>query len=123
MGKMKDKSIEELYNLEGAGRAELEEFSNARRDREMTLWAAQLEAWPESVRLPIQDVFRWCDKGPTMENKKMRWASVSLALQEDCVVFYRTKKEGGYMGYRYGTNGSEYVSGFNCLEGGCDEAE
>ena len=79
------------------------------------LWAAQLAEWPDSIRLSIHQVYSWCDEGPTVENKKNRWALVALALQWPAAVFYRTSPT-GYRGFRYGVLGHEYMSGFTALE-------
>lgn len=80
------------------------------------LWATQLEEYPTSRRMDMQDVYAWCDKGKTDANKRARYAAVALALQWPVGVFYGLGDRCCVRGFRYGTDGHEYMSGFSVLE-------
>lgn len=73
------------------------------------LWQVQLEEFPNSVRLCIHDVYRWCDSGLSLKTINYRYRQISLALQYRNHVFYRIDGT-SYMGFRFGTHGSEYMS-------------
>jgi hypothetical protein len=82
------------------------------------LWQAQLKFWPNSVRMSLKEVYAWC--GEPYENlwRSARWSGVALALQYPAVVFYKlSPKDTGLRGFRYGVNGHEYMSGFDCMKG------
>lgn len=73
------------------------------------LWAAQLIFWPDSVQLPVQEIFTWCETPRKQDARYSRWMQVGLALQYPNVVFYRIEGT-DYMGFRYGLHGHQYVS-------------
>ena len=77
------------------------------------LWDVQLRNYPESVELPAQQMFRWAD-GPEryLGEARSRWRAIALALNQGGGFFYITDPENGFVGYRYGLDGSEYMSGF-----------
>jgi hypothetical protein len=85
---------------------------------EAKLWFAQLGFWPNSVRMSLNEVYRWCDEPVEEQWRKARWSGVALALQYPAVVFYKvTPEDKGLRGFRYGLQGHEYASGFNCMKG------
>lgn len=73
------------------------------------LWAAQLEAWPNSVRLAPHEVFKWCDAAPNADARAHRYAQVAMAIQYPCTVFYRIEGT-DYRGFRFGVRGHQYAS-------------
>ena len=77
------------------------------------LWDVQLRNYPDSVELPAQQMFRWAD-GPEryLGEARSRWRAIALALNQGGGFFYITDPENGFVGYRYGLDGSEYMSGF-----------
>lgn len=90
------------------------------------LWEAQIREYPHSRRLTSREVADWVfEKGLSIEQQKERAYHVAVALQWDEVVWYRTERAdapatcvrpaGGWMGCRYGVEGSEYLSGFTYL--------
>jgi hypothetical protein len=73
------------------------------------LWAAQLEFWPNSVRLDIHEVYQWCAAGQDKDAKLCRWAQAALAMQYPNVVWYRIEGT-PYRGFRFGVRGHQYAS-------------
>lgn len=95
---------------------ELWEIEKTRWEDE--LWQAQLEFWPNSIRMTLAEVYKWCDEPVEERWRKVRWSGVALALQYPAGVFYKlTPEDTGLRGIRYGVNGHEYMSGFNCMKG------
>lgn len=76
---------------------------------EKRLWAAQKREWPTSVRLTVQEVYRWCDSAPNEKTKLYRYVQISMALQEPRVVWYQLDNT-DMRGYRFGLGGREYMS-------------
>lgn len=81
------------------------------------LWAAQLKEWPDSIELTIRDMYRWADKGKSVEEKLLRYQQLASAMQYSNYIFYATNPENGYIGCRYGIKGYQYMSGFGKLNG------
>ena len=78
------------------------------------LWDVQLRNYPESVELSAQQMFRWADSPERYRGEaRSRWRAIALALNQDGGFFYITNSENGYVGYRYGLDGREYMSGFS----------
>lgn len=73
------------------------------------LWAAQLEQYPDSVRLKTYEVFKWCDEPQDPQTRAYRYSQVALAIQYPQVVWYRIEGT-TYRGFRYGVQGHKYVS-------------
>ena len=73
------------------------------------LWDVQMHEWPNSTRLTIHDVFRWCDDAKSIEQRLNRYTQISMALQYPVHVFYRIEGT-RYMGIRYGLKGHQYMS-------------
>jgi len=95
---------------------DLWEVEKARWEDE--LWEAQLIFWPDSVRMTLTEVYKWCDEPAEEQWRKARWSGVALAMQRPAWVFYKLKPEDtGLRGIRYGVNGHEYFSGFDSLKG------
>lgn len=96
----------------------IESWEEERSRWESELWFAQLEFWPNSIPMTLDEVYRWCDEPAEERWRKVRWAGVALALQYPAVVFYKLKPEDtGLRGFRYGVHGHEYMSGFDCMKG------
>ena len=91
-------------------------WTNKRMEWECYLWAVQLEEFPRSRRMDMKDVFAWCDKGKDAADKLRRYTAVSMALQYPVVVFYGLGDRCTLRGFRFGTDGPEYMSGFQSLE-------
>lgn len=80
------------------------------------LWRAQLEFWPNSVRLSLNDMYNWCAEG-SLAVRSMRWSALALALQYPTVVFYRTNSDpAAPMGFRFGIYGADYASGLSSMK-------
>lgn len=73
------------------------------------LWEAQMQHFPNSVRLTPTDAYRWCDEPSTDTGKLNRYRQIALALQYSSFVFYRIEGT-TYRGIRYGTSGHQYIS-------------
>lgn len=74
------------------------------------LWEAQVREYPTSVRMTVEEVYKWCDEQSANTEKRLqRWMQVALALQYPSVVFYYLKGT-QYRGVRFGLHGSEYMS-------------
>jgi len=73
------------------------------------LWEAQMQEYPQSVFMPIQEVYQWCDEAPNEKTKSFRYQQIALALQYGPVVFYRIE-DTDYRGFRFGTEPHEYMS-------------
>ena len=73
------------------------------------LWEVQLREWPNSKRLTVHDMYRWCDAAPNIQQKLSRYMQISMALQYPVHVFYRIEGT-RYMGIRYGLKGHQYMS-------------
>jgi hypothetical protein len=80
------------------------------------LWDAQIREYRSSRRMDMAAVYKWCDSAKDLENKMCRYMAVANALQYPVVVFYGLGDAVHLRGFRYGTNGHEYVSGFGALE-------
>lgn len=80
---------------------------------EAEIWDAQLREFPGSVRLTPVEVFAWCDAAPTTEGRLGRYMQVSMAIQYPSYVFYLIEGT-NYRGFRFGTDGSEYMSMYSC---------
>jgi hypothetical protein len=104
------------YKLKKNHAANQRHWINKRMEWECYLWATQLEEYPNSRRMDMQDVYAWCDKGKTDADKLRRYSTVALALQYPVVVFYGLGDRCCVRGFRYGTDGHEYASGFKILE-------
>ena len=77
------------------------------------LWEAQLSQWPDSVEPTPQELLRWARGALDSYGRERRWRSLALAtLNGGPGVFYITNPNGGWMGYRYGLEPHEYMSGF-----------
>lgn len=77
------------------------------------LWEAQLSQWPHSVELTPQELARWAWTPVDVYERECRWRSLAFAtLNGGPGVFYITNINGGWMGYRYGLEPHEYMSGF-----------
>ena len=113
--------VQQTLNQEEKGEREMNvtelwEIEKARWEDE--LWQAQLEFWPNSIPMTLDEVYRWCDEPAEEQWRKARWSGVALALQYPAVVFYKLKPEDrGLRGIRYGVKGHEYMSGFDCMKG------
>ena len=81
------------------------------------LWKAQLELYPQSERISIQEMYRWANEAPTIERKLARWKMIALAMQKSRWIFYRTGAKGQqhFIGCRYGVKASQYVSNYSDL--------
>lgn len=77
--------------------------------KQMELIDAQLREWPASQILTIQDVYSWCDESPYVQTKLYRYQQIAMALQYTNVVWYHIEGT-NYRGFRFGTEGSEYMS-------------
>lgn len=73
---------------------------------EKRLWAAQKREWPTSVRLTIQEVYRWCDSAPNEKTQLYRYVQISMALKYPRVVWYQLDNTAD-RGYRFGLGGHE----------------
>ena len=73
------------------------------------LWDVQLREWPNSKRLTVHDMYRWCDAVSNTEQKLSRYMQISLALQYPAYVFYYIEGT-RYMGFRFGLKGHQYMS-------------
>lgn len=86
-----------------------------KRISQKRLWEAQVREYPSSVRMTIEEVYKWCDENRSAEERLLRWTGVALALQYPNVVFYYVKgfthnPKRIYRGFRFGLHGSEYMS-------------
>jgi hypothetical protein len=90
---------------------------NKHMEWECYLWATQLEEYPTSRRMDIDDVYAWCDRAKTVEGRLRRYKAISMALQYPVVVFYGLGDRCCLRGFRFGTDGPEYMSGFSAYEG------
>ena len=75
---------------------------------EEELWAAQLQHWPDSVKLTPDEVIAWA------WDRQDRCRTVLLSISKPTVVWYRTPNAFGtfnmeYRGFRYGIEGHEYM--------------
>jgi hypothetical protein len=82
---------------------------DAIKDMEDKLWESQIREHPKSVRMYINEVYAWCDEAKTATALHNRYIQISMALQFNVVVFYRIEGT-NYRGFRFGADGSEYMS-------------
>lgn len=82
---------------------------DAIEDMEAKLWESQVREHPKSVRMYINEVYAWCDEVKTTTALHNRYIQISMALQYPVVVFYRIEGT-KFRGFRYGVDGSEYMS-------------
>ena len=76
------------------------------------LIAAQEEYFPGSTILDGGQVLTWAHDLPKdSEERNRRLAAIASTVQHDTVVFYLTPR--GNIGARFGTDGADYISGFN----------
>jgi len=73
------------------------------------LWETQIREYPKSVRMSIEEVYAWCNEAKTGTTLHNRYIQISMALQYPVVVFYRIEGT-KFRGFRYGVDGSEYMS-------------
>jgi hypothetical protein len=73
------------------------------------LWEVQLREWPNSKRLTVHDMYKWCDAVSNTEQKLSRYMQISMALQYPACVFYCIEGT-RYMGFRFGLKGHQYMS-------------
>ena len=71
------------------------------------IWAVQLQEFPTSERMSLEDVYKWCDE--PHDKTLCRWKQIALALQWPHAVFYRIPNT-KYMGFRFGLKGHQYMS-------------
>jgi len=83
--------------------------SDVFEDMQNALWEAQIREYPESVQMPIDEVFAWCDEASDTTTKLHRYVKIAMALQYPVVVFYRIEGT-KYRGFRFGVDGSKYMS-------------
>mgnify|MGYP003408584688 FL=1 len=77
------------------------------------LWEAQLSQWPDSVELTPHELARWARAHVDVYERERRWRCLAFAmLNGGPGVFYITNLIGGWVGYRYGLEAHEYMSGF-----------
>lgn len=76
------------------------------------LFKVQQELWPNSVMLSPEEIFKWADKASTYNLRLSRLRAVATTILFPDGIFYRTRPDGGFIGYRYGLAGSEYLSSF-----------
>ena len=79
------------------------------KDYQDALWESQIREYPESVRMSIDEVFAWCDEVSNTTIKLHRYGQIAMALQDPVVVFYRIEGT-KYRGFRFGVDGSKYMS-------------
>jgi len=79
------------------------------KDMQDALWESQIRQYPESVRMSIDEVFAWCDEAKTELELASRYMQIAMALQYPVVVFYRIEGT-KYRGFRFGVEGSKYMS-------------
>lgn len=91
-------------------------WENKMGEWEGYLWATQLEEFPTSRRMSIQEVYEWADKPMDAAKRAARWSGIALAMQYPVVVFYGLGDSHRLRGFRFGTDGHEYMSGFGSLE-------
>ena len=73
------------------------------------LWEAQIREYPGSVQMSIREVYAWCDEAKTATALHNRYIQISMALQYPVVVFYYIEGT-KFRGFRFGVEGSEYMS-------------
>jgi hypothetical protein len=73
------------------------------------LWKAQIREYPGSVQMSIREVYAWCDEAKTATALHNRYIQISMALQYPVVVFYYIEGT-KFRGFRFGVEGSEYMS-------------
>lgn len=73
------------------------------------LWQEQMVQWPDSVRLTVEEVLKWCDEAKTVDGRLSRYMQMCMAMQYPSVVFYRIEGT-NYRGFRYGLDGGAYMS-------------
>ena len=81
-----------------------------------TLWVVQRDLYPDSVEVPLPEVFAWANEhlhDPV--RSRYRWRSLALCLQHPGGFFYRLKPGGPLMGYRFGLLPEQYRSGYDCI--------
>ena len=90
-----------------------ESWKGAMEDWQRVLWRVQLQEYPDSVRLTPSEAFRkWCgdEKGNINNNHTLALFAMSACYEGG--VFYECGEGRKWHGYRYGTDGHEYLSGF-----------
>lgn len=104
------------YKLKKNHEANQRHWLNKRMEWECCLWATQMEEYPNSKRMSVDEVLTWCDRPHDPTLRANRHAAVALALQFPVVIFYGLGDTYKLRGFRYGTDGHEYMSGFGALE-------
>ena len=75
------------------------------------LWQAQLDDWPNSVRLDFRTVLEWIAAGRDADQRHARALNIVCALQYQApVVFYTCGESQQWRGARYGLEPHEYFS-------------
>lgn len=91
-------------------------WPKARLDREARLaamWKAQQAHMPDSVMVPHRAAFAWARGASPFRKLRHRLVS-DVVLLHPVGLFYLTDDEyGAVLGYRYGTEPTEYVQGFS----------
>lgn len=81
-----------------------------------TLWATQMRLHPQSMEVPLSEVFAWANEELHDPVRSMyRWRSVAMCLQSPGGFFYRLKPGGPLAGYRFGIEPESYRSGYDCI--------
>jgi len=88
---------------------QLKQLQSLTSELQGELWESQIEEYPESVRMSIDEVFAWCDEVSNTTAKLHRYMQIAMALQYPVVVFYRIEGT-KYRGFRFGVEGSKYMS-------------
>ena len=75
------------------------------------LWEAQLNEWPDSIRLTTYQMLEWAADGD-LKDSRSKLMSLALTIQHKKCVFYLTDPEDGFIGCRFGVDPSHYQSGY-----------
>lgn len=78
----------------------------------LALMKKQKELWPDSVEMRPEDIFWWADKAPSYNHRLSRLRAVAMTTLYPRGIFYRTRPDGGYIGFRYGLGDADYLSSF-----------
>ena len=74
------------------------------------VWAAQLEAYPESIEISGKDMLAWVLRAPK-ELKPRMIEALAITVGDPVGCFYRTSdREDAFVGWRFGTWCSHYMS-------------
>jgi hypothetical protein len=88
------------------------------------LWEAQLKFFPESVRVTNSEMVSWAweikeRKNYSPEVETRTWLQIAHTIQYSNGVFYRTSnRPDAYVGFRFGLEGYQYLSGWTRWDGG-----